>query len=96
MALGPALRDLGFSVEAGRDKGQRLERPVFYGENGTPEVRYMIDGYHAGWRCGLKAEAGRAWMANAVYRDLVQATVMVDVDHLVLAVPNGYRPRCWS
>lgn len=51
----------------------------------------MIDGYHAGWRCGLEVEAGRAWMGNAVYRDLVQALVMVDVDHLVLAVPNGYR-----
>jgi hypothetical protein len=25
------------------------------------------------------------------YRDLIQALVMVDVSHLVLAVPNGYR-----
>jgi hypothetical protein len=30
-------------------------------------------------------------MGNAVYRDLVQALVMVQVDHLVLAVPNVYK-----
>ena len=30
-------------------------------------------------------------MGNAVYRDLVQALVMVDMEHLVLAVPLGYR-----
>jgi hypothetical protein len=31
--------------------------------------------------------------ANAVYRDLIQALVMVQVDHLVLAVPNTYKYR---
>jgi len=30
-------------------------------------------------------------MGNAVYRDLVQALVMVQVDHLILAVPNSYK-----
>ncbi len=30
-------------------------------------------------------------MGNAVYRDLVQAAVMVGVDHLCLAVANVYR-----
>ena len=30
-------------------------------------------------------------MGNAVYRDLIQAMVMVEVDHLILAVSNGYR-----
>ena len=30
-------------------------------------------------------------MGNAVYRDLIQALVMVDLQHLVLTVPNSYR-----
>jgi hypothetical protein len=64
---------------------------VFFGEDGRPTLRYQIDAYHPNWRCGLEIEAGRAWMGNAVYRDLVQAMVMVQVDHLCLAVPNGYR-----
>jgi hypothetical protein len=66
---------------------------VFYGENGIPALNYQIDAYHPAWRCGLEIEAGRAWMGNAVYRDLVQALVMVQVDHLILAVPNSYKYR---
>ena len=30
-------------------------------------------------------------MGNAVYRDLIQALVMVNMEHLILAVPQAYR-----
>jgi len=85
------LVELGFQVEAGKLKEQKIERPVFFGENGVPTVRYQIDAYHPKWKCGLEIEAGRAWMGNAVYRDLIQASVMVNVDYLCLAVPNSYK-----
>jgi hypothetical protein len=39
----------------------------------------------------LEVEAGRAWKGNAIYRDLIQALVMVQVDTLILAVPNTYK-----
>lgn len=81
----------GFEVEGGKRKDQIIERPVFYGENGVPVVRYQIDAYHPGWRCGLEVEAGRSWLGNAVYRDLIQASIMVDVEHLALAVPLAYK-----
>jgi hypothetical protein len=89
--LRAGLVELGFEVEAGKTKEQKIERPVFFGENGIPTVRYQIDAYHPGWRCGLEIEAGRAWMGNAVYRDLIQASVMVNVEYLCLAVPNSYK-----
>jgi len=82
---------LGFEVEAGRQKADKIQRPVFFGENGQPTLKYEIDAYHPEWHCGLEVEAGRAWMGNAVYRDLVQGLVMVQVDVLVLAVPNAYK-----
>ena len=66
-------------------------RPVFFGENAQPELRYQIDAWHPKWLAGLEVEAGRALMGNAVYRDLVQALVMVDMEHLILAVPQLYR-----
>ncbi len=91
--LGPDLASLGFQVEASKKKVDKLERPVFFGENGVPTLRYEIDAYHPQWKCGLEVEAGRGWMGNAVYRDLVQAAVMVGVDHLCLAVANVYRYR---
>lgn len=91
------LRDdlvgIGFDVESGKSKADKIERPVFYGENGIPTLRYQVDAFHSGWHCGLEIEAGRAWMGNAVYRDLIQAMVMVEVDHLCLAVPNEYKYR---
>lgn len=37
---------IGFDVEGGKRRDQRIERPVFYGENGIPTVRYQIDAYH--------------------------------------------------
>ena len=89
--LRPGLEELGFLVERGKEKAARLDRPVFYGEQGVPTLRYQIDAYHQGWCCGLEVEAGRAWMGNAVYRDVVQALVMVQVEHLILAVPISYK-----
>lgn len=85
------LVSLGFEVEKGKRRGQKIERPVFFGEDGLPELRYEVDGFHPSWRCGLEVEAGRAWLGNAVYRDLIQALVMVQVDTLFLAVPNAYK-----
>lgn len=85
------LVELGFDVEAGKQKEDKIERPVFFGENGQPTLKYEIDAYQPVWRFGLEAEAGRAWMGNAVYRDLMEALTMVQVDTLVLAVPNSYK-----
>lgn len=87
--VAPGLAALGFEVERA---GQNIHRPVFFGENGEPTLRYEIDGYHAGWRCGIEVEAGRALSGgNAFFRDLIQAAVMVDVEVLMIAVPNAYR-----
>jgi hypothetical protein len=85
------LLALGFQVEAGKRRADKIERPVFFGQDGQPTLKYEVDAYHPAWRCGLEVEAGRAWMGNAVYRDIVQALVMVHVDVLILAVPNAYK-----
>ena len=85
------LVDLGFEVEAGKRPDQKILRPVLFGENGDPKLQYEIDAYSPKWECGLEIEAGRAWMGNAVYRDLITACVMVQVEHLIIAVPNGYK-----
>jgi hypothetical protein len=85
------LVTLGFQVEAGKTRNEKIKRPVFFGENAVPDLQYEIDAFHTGWSCGLEIEAGRAWMGNAVYRDLIQALVMVDLLYLVIAVPNSYR-----
>ncbi len=80
------LTDLGFEVERSQKAKDKVRRPVFFGENGKPELQYEVDAFHPEWRCGLEIEAGRALMGNAIYRDLIQALVMVNVEHLVVAV----------
>jgi hypothetical protein len=83
--------NLGFQVETGKADAEKLHRPVFFGENDEPTLRYEIDAYHPDWKCGLEIEAGRAILGNAIFRDLFQAMVMVDIDHLCLAIPNTYK-----
>lgn len=91
--LKPDLMALGFAVEQGKTLADKINRPVFFGENGVPALQYEIDAFHPDWYCGLEVEAGRAWLGNAIYRDLIQALVMVDLQCLVLAVPNAYRRK---
>lgn len=91
LELVDGLEGLGFQVERSKKAADKIHRPVFFGDNGEPVVQYQIDAYHKEWRCGLEIEAGRAWMGNAVYRDLIQSLVMVELDHLILAVPQTYK-----
>ncbi|EMA64674.1 hypothetical protein [Halorubrum lipolyticum] len=85
------MEAIGFEIEEGKSKDEKIFRPVLFGENGEPDLQYEVDGYHEGERYGLEVEASRAVLGNALYRDLIQAAVMVQVDTLVLVVPNVYR-----
>ena len=82
------LVQLGFNVESGKRREEKIARPVFFGEDGTATLRFEVDAYHAEWECGLEIEATRAIRGGALYRDLIQALVMVKVNHLCIGVPN--------
>lgn len=85
------LKKLGFSVEKDKTSSGAIRRPVFFGENGVPTKTYSIDAYHDEFKVGLEIEAGRGTKGNAVYRDLIQTCLLVDVDFLALAVLNEYK-----
>ena len=87
----PALRSSGSTSRPGRARGIRSSGLCCSARTGEPDLQYYVDAYQAEWRCGLEVEAGRARKENAIYRDLIQALVMVQVDTLALAVPNVYR-----
>lgn len=81
----------GFDVELSKKDADKLQRPVFFGEGGRPSLHYEVDAYHPGARCGLEVEAGRGLSGgNAFYRDIVQAMVMIDVDHLIICLLHRY------
>jgi hypothetical protein len=84
------LVSLGFRIEKGKVIAGKVRQPVLFGENGKIEVPYDVDGYHPDWKAVLEVEAGRGIMGNAIYRDLIRACVMAEVEYLVLAVANHY------
>jgi hypothetical protein len=91
--IASGLASLGFAVEQGKKKDGKLPRPVFFGEEGTFLRTYEIDAFDAQHGIALEVEAGRATMGNAIYRDLIQASLIVDAQYLALAVPVEYRYR---
>ena len=48
--LASDLAGLGFQVEASKKKVDKLQRPVFFGENDVPTLKYRIDAYHPDYR----------------------------------------------
>ena len=80
-----------FQVERGKKKPGKLHRPVFFGDRGSYLRAYEIDAFQKDLGIALEVEAGRATMGNAIYRDLIQASLIVDARFLALAVPLEYR-----
>ena len=78
------LENMGFHVEGGTPE-KTIYRPVHFGEFGQPDRQYQIDSYHRELRIGLEVEAGRSIRGNAVYRDIIQTSLLVDVDFFALA-----------
>jgi hypothetical protein len=86
----PGLEGLGFRVEGGAEE-PTIYRPVHFGEGGRPDRQYHIDSYNPLLRVGLEVEAGRSIRGNAIYRDIIQASLIVGLDYFVLAIPQRYR-----
>lgn len=86
----PGLQELGWEVEEGKLAGQKIHRPVLFGDNGAVKVKQEIDAWHPTLHIVLEMESGRAWMGNAVYRDLVRASLIADADYLVIGVRVHY------
>jgi hypothetical protein len=89
-AIRDSLVELGFQVEAGKKQSQKIRRPVLFGEYGREERSYEIDAFHPGEGIALEVQAGRGTMGNAVYRDIIQTSLLVDADYLALAVQLTY------
>ncbi len=89
--VGPGLTALGFQVEAGKKRGQRLSVPVLFGRNGKVEKAFDTDAWHEAEGFVLEVEAGRAVANNQFLKDLFQACMMQGVRYAAVAVRNTYR-----
>lgn len=85
------LITLGFEVETGKKKKQKIHVPVLFGRNGQIEKSFEADAYHYSEGFVLEAEAGRGVTNFQFLKDLFQASMMHGVDYLAIAVRNIYR-----
>jgi hypothetical protein len=89
--LRPGLQSLGYEVEAGKRKAEKIRRPVLFGDRGVARVAYEVDAVHDQLGVVVEVEAGRGARGNAVYRDLVRASLVVNARYLALGVMQEYR-----
>lgn len=85
------LEILGFRVEFGKKKIEKIHVPVLFGQNGKATKSFEADAYHAGERFVLEVEAGRGVTNYQFLKDLFQACMMDNVEYLAIAVRNNYR-----
>lgn len=92
-SLRPGLDVLGYRVETGKLRSERIALPVLFGERGCERVRYEVDAFHEDLGVIVEVEAGRGARGNAVYRDLIRTSLLVDARFLALGVMRQYRHK---
>ena len=85
-----SLESLGFLVESGKKKADKVHVPVLYGNNGKVTKSFEADAYHAEKGYIIEVEAGRGVVNNQFLKDLFQACMMEGVEYLCIAVRNQY------
>jgi hypothetical protein len=89
--LASTLEAVGFEVERGKKKVDKIHVPVLFGRNGMVEKAFEADAFHRDGKFVLEVEAGRGVTNYQFLKDLFQACMMQDVDYLGVAIRNKYR-----
>ncbi len=89
--LRPHLEQLGFVVEAGKTKEHKIDVPVLFGINNRIDKSFYADALSKDGKIVMEVEAGQATENHRFLKDIFEASMMFDVEYLVLAVRNRYR-----
>ena len=84
------LEKIGFQVEKGKKKKEKIPVPVLFGQNGVVEKYFEADAFFEKEGFVLEVEAGRAFLNNQFLKDLFQACMMHNVEYLGIAVRMIY------
>lgn len=87
----PYLTKLHFKVEKDKSKNGRVNVPVLFGNNNTIDKSFYADAISCDGKIVIEVEAGRATENNQFLKDIFEASMMFEVEYLVLAVRNLYR-----
>lgn len=88
-------KEHGYSVEK-YPPGNLNRLPTLFGPDNSTLRYHDADGYSREDRTIIEVEAGTATANNAYLKDIFEASMVVDVDYLVLAVRQGLsKPKGW-
>ena len=85
------LQTIGFKVETGKTKSNKIHVPVLFGLDNTIDKSFNADALSQDGKIVIEVEAGRAVVNNQFLKDIFQACMMFEVEVLVIAVRNDYR-----
>lgn len=85
------LEKLDYQIEKSKKSSDKIKVPVLFGQNGKLEKYFDADGYNKATKTVIEVEAGRAVTNYQFLKDLFQASMMYEVDYLVIAVRKDYR-----
>ena len=86
----PYLEAIHFTVESGKSTDEKINVPVLFSENDQIEKSFAADALSEDHKIVIEVEAGRAVRNNQYLKDIFQASMMYEVEYLVIAVPNEY------
>lgn len=92
-ALRPYLENIGFTVESGKTKDSKIDVPVLFGLDNEIDKSFYADAISSDKKTVIEVEAGQAVDNHRFLKDIFEASMMFDVEYLVLAVRNIYRKR---
>ena len=85
------LDKINYKVEKSKKSGDKIKVPVLFGPNGKLEKYFDADAYNDRTKTVIEVEAGRAVTNYQFLKDLFQASMMFEVDYLVIALRKDYR-----
>ena len=91
--ISEGLEKIGFQVEKGKKKEEKIFVPVLFGQNGIVEKYFEADAFFDEKGFVLEVEAGRGFTNNQFLKDLFQACMMHNIEYLGIAVRMIYREK---
>ncbi|HKC69705.1 MAG TPA: hypothetical protein VKG26_15815 [Bacteroidia bacterium] len=87
----PHLEKIGFICETGKSAEKKISVPVLFGYDNKIDKSFNADAVSKEGKIVIEIEAGRATENNQFLKDIFQASMMFEVEYLVLVVRNVYR-----
>ena len=99
--LRPSLEAIEYKVETSRRATDKIDVPVLFGLDNHIDKSFYADALSGDGKIVIEVEAGRATENNQFLKDVFEASMMFNVEYLVLAVRNVYRnhfdfERCYA